>query len=27
VYFTLAFQPELAEGGVRGPQRVRTWGL
>jgi anti-sigma regulatory factor (Ser/Thr protein kinase) len=27
VYFTLAFQPDLAESGVRGPQGVRTWGL
>jgi anti-sigma regulatory factor (Ser/Thr protein kinase) len=27
VYFTLAFQPDLAESGVRGRQGVRTWGL
>jgi anti-sigma regulatory factor (Ser/Thr protein kinase) len=27
VYFTLAFQPDLAEGGGRGPQGVHTWGL
>jgi len=27
VYFTLAFQADLAESGVRGPQGVRTWGL
>ena len=27
VYFTLAFQADLAEGGVRGPPGVRTWGL
>ena len=26
VYFTLAFQPDLAEGGGRGPQGVQTWG-
>ncbi len=26
VYFTLAFQPDLAEGGGRGPQGVHTWG-
>ena len=26
VYFTLAFQPELAEGGERGPQGAQTWG-
>ena len=26
VYFTLAFQPELAQGGERGPQGVQTWG-
>jgi anti-sigma regulatory factor (Ser/Thr protein kinase) len=27
VYFTLSFQPGLAESDVRGPQGVRTWGL
>jgi anti-sigma regulatory factor (Ser/Thr protein kinase) len=27
VYFTLAFQPEVAEGNERGPQGVRAWGL
>jgi anti-sigma regulatory factor (Ser/Thr protein kinase) len=27
VYFTLAFAPEVAEGGGRGPQGVHTWGL
>ncbi len=27
VYFTLAFQPEVAEGDGRGPQGVHTWGL
>ena len=26
VYFTLAFQPELAQGGERGPQGAQTWG-
>ena len=26
VYFTLAFQPDLAESGGRDPQRVQTWG-
>ena len=26
VYFTLAFQPDLAEVGGRGPQGVQTWG-
>jgi anti-sigma regulatory factor (Ser/Thr protein kinase) len=26
VYFTLAFQPELAQGSERGPQGVQTWG-
>jgi hypothetical protein len=26
VYFTLAFQPDLAEVGGRGPQGVHTWG-
>jgi anti-sigma regulatory factor (Ser/Thr protein kinase) len=26
VYFTLAFQPELAEGGEHGPQGLQTWG-
>jgi len=27
VYFTLAFQPEGAEGDGRGPQGVQAWGL
>ncbi len=27
VYFTLAFAPEVAEGGGRGPQGVHAWGL
>jgi len=27
VYFTLAFQPEGAEGGGRGPQGLGAWGL
>jgi len=27
VYFTLAFQHDLAESGGRGPQGVHTWGL
>jgi anti-sigma regulatory factor (Ser/Thr protein kinase) len=27
VYFTLAFQPDVAEGGGRGPQGVQAWGL
>jgi anti-sigma regulatory factor (Ser/Thr protein kinase) len=27
VYFTLAFQPDAAEGGGRGPQEVQAWGL
>jgi anti-sigma regulatory factor (Ser/Thr protein kinase) len=27
VYFTLASQPEGAEGGGRGPQGVQAWGL
>ena len=27
VYFTLAFQPDVAEGSGRGPQGVQTWGL
>jgi anti-sigma regulatory factor (Ser/Thr protein kinase) len=27
VYFTLAFQPDPAEGGGRGPQGVQAWGL
>jgi anti-sigma regulatory factor (Ser/Thr protein kinase) len=27
VYFTLAFQPDRAEGGGRGPQGVHAWGL
>jgi anti-sigma regulatory factor (Ser/Thr protein kinase) len=26
VYFTLAFQPELAQGGECGPRGVHTWG-
>ena len=26
VYFTLAFQPDLAEVGGHGPQGVHTWG-
>jgi anti-sigma regulatory factor (Ser/Thr protein kinase) len=26
VYFTLAFQPYVAEGGAAGPQGVHTWG-
>ena len=26
VYFTLAFQPDLAEGDGCGPQGVHTWG-
>ena len=26
VYFTLAFQPDLAEVGGRGPKGVHTWG-
>jgi anti-sigma regulatory factor (Ser/Thr protein kinase) len=26
VYFTLAFQPDLAEDGGGGPQAVHTWG-
>ncbi len=26
VYFTLAFQPDVAEGAGRGPQGVHTWG-
>jgi anti-sigma regulatory factor (Ser/Thr protein kinase) len=26
VYFTLAFEPGLAEGGERGPQGLQTWG-
>ena len=26
VYFTLAFEPDLAEVGGRGPQGVQTWG-
>jgi anti-sigma regulatory factor (Ser/Thr protein kinase) len=27
VYFTLAFQPDLAASGGRGPRGVHTWGL
>jgi Histidine kinase-like ATPase domain len=27
VYFALAFQPEGAEGGGRGPEGVQAWGL
>ena len=27
VYFTLAFQPDAAEGGERGPRGVQAWGL
>jgi anti-sigma regulatory factor (Ser/Thr protein kinase) len=27
VYFTLAFQPDMAESGGRSPQGVYTWGL
>jgi anti-sigma regulatory factor (Ser/Thr protein kinase) len=27
MYFTLAFQHDLAESGGCGPQRVHTWGL
>jgi len=27
VYFTLAFQPDVAEGDGRGPQEVQAWGL
>ena len=27
VYFTLAFQPDLASGGGRGPQEAQAWGL
>ena len=27
VYFTLAFQPDVAEGDGRGPQGVQAWGL
>ncbi len=27
VYFTLAFQPDAAEGVERGPQGVQAWGL
>jgi anti-sigma regulatory factor (Ser/Thr protein kinase) len=27
VYFTVAFQPEVAEDGGRGPQGVQAWGL
>jgi anti-sigma regulatory factor (Ser/Thr protein kinase) len=26
VYFTLAFQPDLAESAERGPQGAHTWG-
>ena len=27
VYFTLAFEPHVAEGDGRGPQGVHAWGL
>ena len=27
VYFTLAFQPDVAEGDGRGPQGFQVWGL
>ena len=27
VYFTLAFQPDVAEGNGRGPQGLQAWGL
>ena len=27
VYFTLAIQPDVDEGGGRGPQGVQAWGL
>jgi len=27
VYFTLAFQPDVAEGNGRGPQGAYAWGL
>ncbi len=27
VYFTLAFQPDLASGGGRSPQEAQAWGL
>lgn len=27
VYFTLAFQPDVAEGNGRGPQGEHAWGL
>jgi anti-sigma regulatory factor (Ser/Thr protein kinase) len=27
VYFTIAFQPDVAEGDGRGPQGVQAWGL
>jgi len=27
VYFTLAFEPDVAEGDGRGPQGIRAWGL
>ena len=27
VYFTLAFEPDVAEGDGRGPQGVQAWGL
>jgi anti-sigma regulatory factor (Ser/Thr protein kinase) len=27
VYFTLAFQPDVAEGDGHGPQGVQAWGL
>jgi anti-sigma regulatory factor (Ser/Thr protein kinase) len=27
VYFTLAFQPDIAPGGERGPREAQAWGL
>jgi anti-sigma regulatory factor (Ser/Thr protein kinase) len=27
VYFTIAFEPDVAEGDGRGPQGVQAWGL
>jgi anti-sigma regulatory factor (Ser/Thr protein kinase) len=27
VYFTIAFQPDVAQGDGRGPQGVQAWGL
>jgi anti-sigma regulatory factor (Ser/Thr protein kinase) len=27
VYFTLAFEPDVAEGNGRGPQGIQAWGL